>query len=121
MYFFGPVIGGGGGGGLISSSLWTGMLLRKHWSVLFFSFFCFGHLWTKPKTRIIDLQKKDKTNVFPKWTEQASSIRFYYIGFPTCCFLVCVKLVYAQAVLEKIFSYLSLNSSIGKMTSSCLS
>ena len=55
--------------------------------------------------RFIDLQKKDKTNVFPIWTEQASSIRFYYIGFPTCCFLVCVKLVYAQAVLEKIFSY----------------
>ena len=59
--------------------------------------FFFASLWS------INLQKKEKndTNIFSIRTEQADSIRFFYIGFTSCCCLVRLKLVYVQTVREQ--------------------
>ena len=45
--------------------------------------------------------QRDETNIFPIRSEQASSIRLLLYRLSPCCFLVCVKLVYVQAVREK--------------------
>ena len=49
-------------------------------------------------------QAEGETNIFAIRTEQTSSIRLSLlcIDFPACCFLVRVKLVYVQAVQEKV-------------------
>ena len=68
----------------------------------------FPSFWTALKPRSMNLQKKkiyielllrkekkkDETNIFSIWTEQASSIRFLFYRLSIIAFKPCVKLVY---------------------------
>ena len=57
----------------------------------------FASLWTEPSGRSI-FQKEGKTNIFPTWTEEVSSIRFLLYRLSHCCFQVSVELVYVLSL-----------------------